>query len=238
MKKPSLFWPLAFTIPAVSILLIMGFWQLERLAWKESLIDQRAAALAAEPVLLQDVEAEPTNAGFRRVFVTGRFLHDQEIFLQNRNRNGKRGLEVITPLRRVAEEGGGVVLVNRGWLPLEKQELSRRGGKLPTDTVKISGIARKGVIGRNAFTPANNPEKSLWYAYDPVEMARSKGFQVPPLIIEINIANTPGSFPMSGLNHYELKNNHLSYALTWFSLAAGLLLIFGLFARQRLRDNA
>ena len=46
LNKRFLIWPLAFTVPAVAVLLAMGFWQLERLAWKEGLIEKRATALA------------------------------------------------------------------------------------------------------------------------------------------------------------------------------------------------
>ena len=234
MKKRFLIWPLAFTVPAVAILLVMGFWQLDRLAWKEGLIEKRAVALAADPLRLPQDINQSKDLDFYRVFLTGRFLHDLEILVQNRNHDGVRGLHVLTPLQRVSEEGGGTILVNRGWVPLQKQDPGARNNQ-PQDTVRIAGIVRIGVVSRNAFTPANDPVKNLWYDYDPENMARFLGFESQPLIVEIDQASSPGTFPVTGLSHYELKNNHLYYALTWFSLAAGLVLIFGLFLRQRLR---
>jgi len=237
MNKHYLIWPLAFTVPAVAILLVMGFWQLDRLTWKEGLIETRTAALTADPLLLPQDIRQSADLDFYRVFLTGRFLHGREILIQNRNHNGVRGLHVLTPLQRVSAEGGGTIFVNRGWIPLKMQDRGKRNNQ-PEGSVRVAGIVRIGVVSRNAFTPANDPGKNLWYDYDPENMARYLGFESQSLIVEIDQPSPPGIFPVTGLSHYELKNNHLSYALTWFSLAAGLVLIFGLFLRQRLREQA
>ncbi|MBT3702647.1 MAG: SURF1 family protein [Alphaproteobacteria bacterium] len=238
MKIRSLIGPLAFTLPAVLVLLTMGFWQLERLSWKEGLIAERAVALRAEPVLLPQDDKNMADMNFRRVYVTGRFLHEKTQHLQNRNLNGVRGIDLITPLQRTAEEGAGIVLVNRGWLPLKMlpqfDALKTRNAE--TTPVRIQGVVRSGARDRNAFTPDNIPEESLWFSVDPRAIAQILNLKIPSLVIQADQASKPGEYPVSGLSTYNLKNNHLSYALTWFALAAALMLIFGLFVR-RLRDQ-
>ncbi|MBT3789794.1 MAG: SURF1 family protein [Alphaproteobacteria bacterium] len=236
MNIRSLVWPLVFTIPAVLILLTMGFWQLERLAWKEQLIAERATALVADPVLLPSTADDLQTMNFRRVFVTGHFLHAKAVHLQNRNHNGVRGVDVITPLKRTASEGGGLVLVNRGWVPLAKLEMLADGNNSAGAIKRLSGVVRLGARGRNDFTPDNVPEKSSWYSVDPAAMAQVMEIDVPPLVLDADQVSKPGEYPVSGLSHYDLKNNHLSYALTWFALAAALMVIFGLFA-WRLREQ-
>jgi surfeit locus 1 family protein len=236
MKFRSIIGPLAFTLPAVLILLTMGFWQLERLTWKDGLIAERTAALQAEPVLLPQGDKNLAGMNFRRVYVTGRFVHDKTQHLQNRNLNGVRGVDLITPLERSAEEGGGYVLVNRGWMPLKRLARQNAGKVAGAAPVRLQGVVRAGARDRNAFTPDNEPEKSLWFSVDPVAMAQTLKLEMPSLVIQADQASKPGEYPVSGLSTYNLKNNHLSYALTWFALAAALMLIFGLFIR-RLRDK-
>jgi surfeit locus 1 family protein len=235
MKKLSLFWPLVFTLPGVVILLIMGGWQIERLAWKEALIAERTAGLTADPVVLPETADEAALMNFRRVVVSGRYLKGLDFQLQNRNHNGVRGVGLISAFRRTVTEGGATVLINRGWVPLA--QLNNLPAVATDEDTVVRGVVRTGATGRNAFTPDNDPKKSIWYSVDPLAMATSVGLTAWPLVIEIDQDNVPGIFPATGLSHYELKNNHLSYALTWFSLAAGLVVIFGLFLRQRLRDR-
>jgi surfeit locus 1 family protein len=237
MKTRSLIWPLAFTVPSVLILLAMGFWQVERLAWKEGLIAERTQALKTDPVLLPAEIADINNFNFRRVRMTGHYLSGQDLYLQNINRNSVRGVDVITPFKRINGEGGNIVLINRGWIPLRQTSKEEGGVSVPSDTLQITGIVRMGARGRNAFTPENQPDKASWYSVDPLAMAETLGIKTANLVIEVDLVSKLGDFPVSGPRHYELKNNHLSYALTWFSLAVALLVIFGLFVR-RLRQTA
>ena len=237
VKTKSLLWPLVMTVPAVIILLMMGFWQLDRLAWKEALIADLDAARHADPVLLPAAPEGISDLDFRPVHMRGRYLEGKQVHLQNRNHDSIRGVEIIAAFSRDSSEGGGIVLVNRGWVPLKQLDALALPAQGQTGSVTVSGIVRAGAYGRNAFTPDNDAEKSLWYSVDPVAMAQSMGLETQPLIVEINQTVADGTFPAPGLNHYEPKNNHLSYAVTWFSLAAGLVVIFGLFARQRFRDS-
>ena len=75
--RPRL-WPTVFTIPTVLVLLALGTWQVQRLYWKEGLIAQRQAGLAAPTAPWAEAAGNPGAFLWHRVSARGRFLHDRE----------------------------------------------------------------------------------------------------------------------------------------------------------------
>ncbi len=118
-----LFWPTLFTAPAVLLLLALGFWQVERLFWKQDLIAQRQAAMAAAPVAAPRSWEEARGMELRHVTDEGAFLNDKEIFIGATSEAGRQGYHVLTPL---PEPGGRVVFVNRGFIPAELKDPAKR----------------------------------------------------------------------------------------------------------------
>src|SRR5260370_10696614 len=116
-----LFWPTLFTAPVVLLLLALGFWQVERLFWKQDLIAQRQAAVAAAPVAAPRGLEDARGMEFRHVTDEGVFLHDKEIFLGATSDAGRQGYQVLTPF---LEPGGRVVFVNRRVLPADPDDPS------------------------------------------------------------------------------------------------------------------
>lgn len=91
---------------------------------------------------------------YRRVTVTGKYRHDQEMLLGPRTRgDGQVGYFLITPLER---ENGSTILVKRGWVPAAKKDKQSRPESLTEDTVRIEGLLRMSekVLVRNA--PSNS----------------------------------------------------------------------------------
>ena len=162
----------------VLVLVSLGLWQLERAAWKNALIARIHARIAAPTVSLPADLGGPGTAGgtdpaayeYRHVSVTGRFLNDHELFLVARSRYGNDGLEIVTPLVRA--DGGGVVLVNRGWVPKERRAPGSRSAGRQDGTVTIEGIARM-PPRRVWFLPDNRPDLNQWLFMDPPAMAAS-----------------------------------------------------------------
>ncbi|MGB0552022.1 MAG: SURF1 family protein, partial [Alphaproteobacteria bacterium] len=117
--RPKL-WPTLFTVPTLIALVFLGGWQVNRLHWKDTLIERLqergTEAPVALPTRIDNVEAYE----FRRVSVTGKYLHDKEFYVINRSLNGKPGLNIVTLLKRA--DDGGHILVNRGWVPFEKRD--------------------------------------------------------------------------------------------------------------------
>jgi surfeit locus 1 family protein len=226
------FWPTVFSLPALLLLLGLGIWQLERLAWKEGLIAERAAAVAAAPVPAPQTLAEARRLEFHRVFVDGVFLHAKEIYLGASSGAGSIGYQVLTPLR---EPGGQIVFIDRGYIPAGLKDPARRAAGQIAGTVHIQGLLRLPPAGRpNWFLPDNRPDLNYWFWVDLKAMAAAdKLDRVAPFYLDADAAPNPGGWPQGGVTRLELPNHHLQYAITWFSLAIALVVIYVLYHRRR-----
>ena len=229
--RPTL-WPTLITIPALAILLALGTWQLQRLEWKTALIAEREAALQAPPVALPDDPAALRQMDFRRIRVSGEFLHDRSLLLSARSYQGRPGSHLLTPLRL---ETGRVLMVNRGWIPLDATPSSPAIAR-PEGAVEVSGILRAG-RRKGWLTPESVPEKGQWFWYDLSLMADHLGLMLLPAVLEADAAPDPAGLPVGGQTQVRLSNNHLQYALTWYGLAVALVVIYVVFHRQRDRDD-
>jgi surfeit locus 1 family protein len=116
---------------------------------------------------------------YRRILVTGKFRHDQEMLMGPRIREGQNGYQVVTPLER---SGGTTVLVNRGWINKSKKDHKDRvQGALPEGEVTVEGLLRA-PWKKNMFTPDNRPDLNEFYFPDVEQMAKLVGAQ--PVWIE------------------------------------------------------
>jgi surfeit locus 1 family protein len=215
---------------ALAVLVALGTWQMARRAEKHALIDHVAARLQAPPVALPERVADPAGFDYRRVSVRGRFLHDKEILLSSRARRGVAGYHVVTPLRR---DGALPVLVDRGWVPSEFAAPARRAAGQVAGVVSVTGIARV-PARRGLFTPANDPARGFWLIADPAAMALAAGVgPVPGLIVEADATPSPGGYPKGTKATVNITDNHLQYALTWYSLALVLVVVVYAVRRRR-----
>jgi surfeit locus 1 family protein len=239
-KRGGLVAATVMTVLALPILIGLGVWQLERLAWKESLIAAITEGLGKAPARLEqpaDAWRELAQHEYRPVAVTGHFRHGDERHLFAVD-GGTPGWHVYTPLET---EGGKVLLVNRGFVPETlKDPASRREGQIE-GTVTVKGLVRKAGV-RGWFEPDADPARNIWYWRDLAGMAASLGAadqaRVLPFFVDAaaDPAN-PGGWPKGGVTRLDIPNRHLEYALTWFGLAAALAAVFGVFVRARLRSG-
>ena len=231
--------PGVVTALAFALLVTLGLWQVRRLGEKEALIARVEARLDAPP------QAPPPRAGwgalapaeydFRHVRVEGHYLAGPEAWLYSRPPEGfgrEPGYIVLTPFE-ISE--GGVVLVERGFVPESKKNAY---GAPPSDTVTLVGHLHA-PQSRNLFTPADTPAQRIWYTRDPAAIAAMLGYAAAA---PFSLAPDPGervdpSQPQPAPSAPQIVNNHLSYAFTWFSLAGVLLVVFALFARGRLASG-
>jgi len=226
-----LFWPTLFTAPAVLLLLALGFWQVERLFWKKDLIAQRQAAVAAPRVAAPRSLEEARGMEFHHIVDEGVFLHDKEIFLGATSEAGRQGYQVLTPLLEV---GGRTVLINRGFIPAELKDSNKRDVGQIAGTVRIQGLLRLPPAERPAwFLPDNRPDLNYWFWVDLPAMSAADGLdRVAPFYIDADATPNPGGWPKGGVTRLVLPNDHLQYAITWFSLAVALIVIYVLFHRR------
>ena len=211
-------------LAAIAGFIALGVWQLERRAWKLDLIARVDARLAAEPVAAPGPADWPaiTRADdeYRRITATGHFRHDLETPTQAVTELGP-GYWILTPL----ETPDFTLLVNRGFVPLDRRDPKTRPDGEAAGEVTVTGLLRLGEPG-GGFLRANDPGAGRWYSRDVDAIAAARGLSGPvaPYFLDADGAANPGGLPVGGLTVVSFRNSHLSYALTWFALAGGLAL--------------
>ena len=231
--RPTL-WPTLFTVPALVVLVGLCLWQVQRLQWKEALIADREARVAAEPIALPAGGVDPASVDYRRVRLEGAFRHDKELFLGARSMNGNVGYQVLTPFELA---GGGAVLVDRGWVPVERKVPDARPEGQLVGPQALDGIVRV-PPGKVWMQPDNEPDKNMWFFVDLPAMAKASGIDLrTDLYVDAGPAENPGRYPVGGQTRIELPNDHLQYAITWGLLAVALAVIYVLYHLKLERER-
>ena len=235
VRRTGLLWPAAMTLVLLALLIGLGTWQLQRKAWKEALLADIAARTTQVPADIGDAIFATGAARvlpYTRVRLTGRFLHDKERFWFADGRLGS-GFHVFTPLQLA---GGGLVWINRGYIPAHLKDPATRAAGQIAGAVTVIGLVRA-PGERNSFTPANDIAHNVWYWRDLAVLdasAFTPDVNSAPVMVdaEVEPAN-PGGWPEGGTAIVSLPNRHLEYALTWYGLAATLVGVFLVYARGR-----
>ncbi|MFX1763178.1 SURF1 family protein [Paraburkholderia sp. A1RI-2L] len=226
-------------IPALLILTVMavtirlGFWQRDRAHQKEALQAQITRYENANP---QSVGAEPiplTDIEFHRVRAKGTFMPERVVYLDNRPYNDQPGFYVVMPLKL---EGGGYVLVNRGWLPRNIQDREQIAPYLtPREPVEVVGIARADAsrafeLGAGGSAAQKKIRQNLGVA----SYAAETGLPLQPFVIQQTDAvpalkdGLVRDWPVPAT---DVERNY-GYMLQWWGMAAAAL-GFGLYAARR-----
>jgi surfeit locus 1 family protein len=227
---------------AFAVLIGLGTWQLERKAWKEGLIaalnERVAAAPAALPAPAEWPRLEEASEEYRRVTFSATFDHGEEALVYAapstfRPDVSGPGYWVFTPARLA---GGALLMVNRGFVPEARRDpASRAEGEL-AGPLEITGALRW-PEERRFFSPADEPQKNLWFVRDPQAIAAAKGIgAVAPFYVEQESPIPPGGLPQPGKLAVTLRNAHLQYAITWYGLALVLVVMFALWTRASWRE--
>lgn len=213
-------------------LIALGVWQLERRAWKHELIARIDARIHAAPVPAPVGPVTAEDAEYLRVQATGLFDHNAETLVQAVTARGG-GYWVLTPLRTP----DFTVLVNRGFVPTESRDpVTRMAGQVEGE-VTITGLLRV-TEPDGGFLRDNDPAADRWYSRDVAAIATARGVSVVPYFIDADATPNPGGLPVGGLTVVSFRDNHMSYALTWFALAAGMLACTVLVIRHDRRPAA
>jgi surfeit locus 1 family protein len=238
-KRPQRSW-LGLLLPAVlafMFLVGLGTWQVERKAWKEALI---AAPPTALPAAKDWPHLAPASDEYLRVKFTAQFDDAAEALIYGaasafRPDVSGPGYWVFTPARLA---DGGVVIVNRGFVPEGRQDPKSRADGNVAGPIDIAG-AMRWPDTRHWFTPNDDPAHNLWFNRDPQAIAAAKGLgAVAPFFIEQETPVPPGGLPQPGKIVVNLPNNHLQYAVTWYGLAIVLVVVFVAWAfSSRNRDD-
>ncbi|MEP6567288.1 MAG: SURF1 family protein [Mesorhizobium sp.] len=207
-------------------LIALGTWQIQRLHWKEALLQTIDQRTHSAPLPLAEVERQFTTTGdvdYTPVTVTGTFLHQGERHFFS-TWEGASGFDVITPLQL---DDGRFVLVNRGFVPYDLKDAAKRAQGQVAGKVTVTGLARNPLLAKpSMMLPDNDVQKNIFYWKDRDAMASSAGLPagagLVPFFVDANAAPNPGGLPVGGVTIIDLPNSHLQYAFTWYGLAAAL----------------
>ena len=215
MKNKLLFSVFVYFI--ILTLLSLGFWQIYRLNWKLELIEQIENSLKNDPVELSNIEKK----NYLRIKTSGDIDFDKQIYLYNLNDAGKPGFEVINPIK-IGDEN---YLMNRGWIPFEKKDLP-----------EINLVDQNQIVGTlmlqtkaSTFKPENDIEKNYWFTLNREDISKFTGRNFSEYVIYLN-----GDYkiPKPRVITAKISNNHKKYAITWFSMAISILLIYLYFRKK------
>lgn len=225
---------LALAALAFAILIALGTWQVQRLAWKEDLIATIESRISAEPTGIREALAGNDDIEYVPVVVSGRFEHayERHVFTTHR---GQSGYNIYTPL---VMADGEALFVNRGFVPYDRKDPATRPQGQVDGVVDVTGLARRGLVEKPSWiVPENDPAANVFHWKDIRTMWQTSGLpaDVPMLGVFVDADETPnpGGLPIGGVTLIEQPNNHLQYAVTWYGLAAVLLVVTAVFLWRR-----
>lgn len=207
----------------------LGVWQVDRLAWKTALmaaVDVRSTG-EARPAPLVPVNEDDTV--YLRVHLQGEYRHAQSIRVKALTDLGA-GHWIMTPL--VTEETA--VWINRGFAPggMDSTELNR-----PSGVRRVVGLLRM-TEPEGTLLERNDPDNDRWFSRDVMQMSAANGMTaVVNFFVDAEHEGAPNAWPRGGLTRVAFRNTHLSYAITWFVMAALALGASGWLITDRRRNK-
>jgi len=206
-----------FIIFFIFVFIALGTWQIIRLNWKNNLILEIENSLKNPPVQL----SQSNQKNYLKIKTSGRVDFEKQIYLYNLNDSGTPGFEVLNPILIDGEN----YLLNRGWIPFEKK-----------DTPEINILDQNNIEGtlktqgrKNIFKPDNDIKENYWFSLNREDISKFTGKEFSKYIIYLD-----GNYqsPRPKKITANISNNHKKYAMTWFSLAISILLLYLYFRKK------
>ena len=230
MHFRPLLWPTLFAFPALLVLLWLGTWQVQRLEWKNQLIEDFESRATAAPVDLPSGDVGP-EMEFRRLALTGSYDHDREVFMTGRTYEGNAGFHIVTPFTL---RDGRIVLVNRGWVSETYRDPVKRPFTLVEGEVTLDAILR--FPGKKGyFVPENEAENGFWFTLVPAQIVAHLGLSSQAVTSVYAATIRTGDvvkLPIAARTKLNLRNSHLSYAVTWYGIALAFIGVYLAFLHQ------
>lgn len=228
------------TIVMLAVLIGLGVWQLQRRGEKHALIAALDERLAAAPVALPSASQwsslNAANDEFRRVTFSAAIDPSKDVMVYGSG-SGIRadvsgpGTWAFVPAKLAS---GETVAINLGFVQNTLQDRAQQDraiAALPRGAQTFTGYIR---FPEHAgwFSPKPDATKRLWFERDHEAMAQAFAWSQPtgriaPFYVDLESPVPPSGVPKPGPLSVRLKDNHLQYAITWFGLAAAVLIAFG-----------
>lgn len=211
------------------ILISLGFWQLSRLKEKKLFLASMQVNLTSPAVNLEKLDNSLT---YRKIKITGHFLPNKDIYLYGRRSmsNEKDGYYLVTPFKTV---DGQIILVARGWFSNRNKNIIKQAAtEQPHEIIGVTMPSEK----TRSYLPANDIKNNVWLTLDLTAASKALELNLENFyLIETSkdISNLDILLPLS-INHLAaIRNDHLEYALTWFGLAASLIVIYAIYRKKQ-----
>jgi cytochrome oxidase assembly protein ShyY1 len=237
-----------FTLAMVAVFVGLGVWQLQRRVEKHALIAALTERLAAAPVPLpspaQWSALTPSHDEFRRVRFTATYASGPDAMVYSsgsavRDDISGPGTWAFLPARLST---GQSVVINAGFVQNTMQDRDQEDRAVQPlvagGQVALTGYLRFPETA-GMLTPAETIAKRLWFTRDHLAMAHALGWgEVAPFYIDLEAPVPANGIPKPGPLDVHLKDDHMQYAVTWFALAAAVVIAFGVWLRAQRRTAA
>ena len=209
-----------FVFFSIILFCSLGTWQIHRLQWKLDLISEINNGLNSEPVFYSNTNIK----NYQKVKFSGIFDFKKQIYLYSLNNKGKPGYDIITPLKINSNE---ILLINRGWI-----QKDQKNNKNINKTISNSfeGILKK-ITKPNPFKPDNDIKNNIWYSLNLKDLESFTGYKLSNFVLFLQ--NNQNTLVENKIVSPDLPNNHLKYAITWYSVALSILLYFLYFRKKQ-----
>ena len=209
-----------FVFFSIIIFCSLGTWQVYRLQWKLDLISEINNGLNSEPVFYSKTKI----INYQKVKFNGIFDFEKQVYLYSLNNKGTPGYDLITPIKMNSNE---IVLVNRGWI---KKDLRNNKSINNINSKFFEGILKK-ITKPNPFKPENDIKNNIWYSLKLEDLESFTGYKLNNFVIYLQ--NNQNNLVKNKIVSPDLPNNHLKYAITWYSVALSILLYFLYFRKKQ-----
>ena len=201
-----LLFPLIFSLAGLGVLIALGVWQMQRLAWKEDVLAELERRITAEPGGLPPVFfLSEDEDRYHPVWLEGE-MDPREIHVLVSVKLVGAGYRIIQPFRMADR----TILVDRGFVPVEAKQTDRLTGPMMLE----GNLHWPDEI--DSFTPEPDIDGNIWFARDVQALAAALGTE--PVLVVARTKTDPGITPLP-VDTAGIPNNHLQYAITWFGLA-------------------
>lgn len=223
-----LWFALSIGLGGIAILLSLGIWQIQRLAWKEDILTQIDARILSTPVAIP-ASPDAIRDKYLPVTAKGQF-EDRQIRLLASIKQVGAVHRIVAPF---TTEGNRRVLVDLGWKPVAAPTEA-----LPSGAMRITGNLHW-PQEIDSYTPEPDLTNNLWFARDVPALANALDTEETLIVLrdvpQIDLPTTP-----MPVDTAPIPNDHLQYAITWFSLAVvwgGMTLLFVLRSRAKQKES-
>jgi surfeit locus 1 family protein len=220
-----------WTLIGIVLLCGLGKWQLDRLHWKLGLIHAAETRSHAPPAAIDSVLAKaPREREYAHANAQGEFMVGKRAYLFSQLEDGRIGFQVLQPMRLA---DGRALIVDRGFVPQADKDIPAESAPAPLGPTQIAGLIRADQRP-GPFTPPADLKNKIFYVRDIPAIASVLGVRgALPFMLAEDRAGPVGTYPEGGHTRLTFRNDHLQYAITWFSLALVLLVMYFVYHAKR-----